>query len=79
MMSESNQLWWLQGECAEACTSPAVCPYYWGSNAPRDLHEGKDQCEGVFAFRAKNGKYEQIDLSGIKYPPPEAVVFEPGL
>ena len=65
-MSESNQLWWLRGNCAEACTSPAVCPYYWGSSAPRDLHEGKDQCEGVFAFHAKKDNYEQVDLRGLK-------------
>jgi hypothetical protein len=65
-MQESNPTWWLNGDCAEACTSPAVCPYYWGSSAPRELHDGKDQCEGVFAFLIRSGKYDEINLAGLK-------------
>jgi hypothetical protein len=57
--------WSLSGDCVEACTSPAVCPYYWGSSAPTDLHGGKDQCEGAFTFRIRRGYYEQEDLSGL--------------
>ena len=58
--------WLLSGDCTEACTSPPVCPYYWGSSTPRELHGGKNQCEGVFTFNIKSGYYEDVDLSGLK-------------
>ena len=64
-MSRIDAKWSLSGDCVEACTSPTVCPYYWGSAAPTDLHDGKDQCEGVFTFRIGKGHYERLDLSGI--------------
>lgn len=58
--------WMLSGDCTEACTSPPVCPYYWGSSTPTDLHEGKNQCEGAFTFNIKEGYYGDVDLSGLK-------------
>ena len=58
--------WSLSGDCTEACTSPPVCPYYWGSSTPKDLHGGINQCEGVFTFNIKSGYYGDIDLSGLK-------------
>lgn len=58
--------WMLSGDCTEACTSPPVCPYYWGSSAPTDLHEGKNQCEGTFTFSIKKGYYGETDLKGLK-------------
>jgi hypothetical protein len=64
-MSRSDEKWSLSGDCAEACTSPAVCPYYWGSSAPTDLHDGKDRCEGAFTFAIRTGHYEKVDLSGL--------------
>ena len=64
MSEESN--WALTGDCAEACTSPPVCPYYWGSSAPTDLHGGKDQCEGAFTFSVSDGHYFNTDLGGLK-------------
>ncbi len=57
--------WMVTGDCTEACTSPPVCPYYWGSSTPRDLHGGKNQCEGAFTFHIKEGHYEDVNLSGL--------------
>jgi len=64
-MADPKPNWLLNGDCVEACTSPAVCPYYWGSSAPTALHGGKDQCEGAFTFRIRKGHCEDIDLSGL--------------
>jgi hypothetical protein len=58
--------WFLNGDCTEACTSPPVCPYYWGSSTPKDQHGGKNQCEGVFTFNVRSGYYGDIELSGLK-------------
>jgi hypothetical protein len=64
-MSETDLNWSLSGDCVEACTSPTVCPYYWGSAAPTNLQGGKDQCEGAFTFRIREGHYKREDLSGL--------------
>jgi len=65
-MAEEKMEWMVSGDCVEACTSPPVCPYYWGSSTPKDLHEGKNQCEGAFTFNIKKGYYGEADLSGFK-------------
>ncbi len=65
-MAEEKMEWMISGDCTEACTSPPVCPYYWGSSTPTDLHEGKNQCEGAFTFNIKEGYYGDIDLGGLK-------------
>ncbi len=64
-MKTERQVWSLSGDCVEACTSPTVCPYYWGSSAPTDLHGGQNQCEGTFTFRIREGYYADQDLSGL--------------
>lgn len=58
--------WMVSGDCVEGCTSPPVCPIYWQSPAPKDLHEGKSQCEGVFSFNIREGYCRDIDLGGLK-------------
>ena len=58
--------WDLSGDAAEGCTSPPVCPYYWGSGVQKDLHDGKDQCEATFTLRVDKGHYEDISLDGLK-------------
>jgi len=57
--------WMLSGDCTEACTSPPVCPYYWGSSTPKELHGGKNQCEGAFTFHIEQGKYKKVNLDGL--------------
>ena len=57
--------WQLSGDCVEGCTSPPVCPYYWGSSVQKNLHDGKDQCEGTFTFNIEEGYYNNIALSGL--------------
>jgi hypothetical protein len=64
-MAAEKMAWMLSGDCVEACTSPPVCPYYWGSSTPTDLHDGKNQCEGAFTFNIKKGYSGDIDLSGL--------------
>jgi hypothetical protein len=65
-MAEEKMDWRLSGDCVEACTSPPVCPYYWGSSTPRELHGGKNQCEGAFTFNIREGHYGDVGLSGLK-------------
>ena len=65
-MAEEKMDWMVSGDCVEACTSPPVCPYYWGSSTPKELHGGKNQCEGAFTFNIKKGHYGDVDLSGLK-------------
>lgn len=65
-MTAEEVEWMLSGDCVEACTSPPVCPYYWGSSTPKELHGGKNQCEGAFTFNIKKGHYGDVDLSGLK-------------
>jgi hypothetical protein len=62
--------WMLSGDCTEACTSPPVYPYYWGSSAPADLHEGKNQCEGTFTVHSKTGYYGETDLKDLEVSVP---------
>jgi len=65
-MVEQQIEWQVSGDCVEACTSPAVCPLYWGSSTPKDLHGGRSQCEGAFTFNIREGHYGNVDLSGLK-------------
>ena len=64
-MSTDKTEWMVSGDCTEACTSPPVCPYYWGSSTPTDLHDGINQCEGAFTFHIRKGYYGDTDLSGL--------------
>jgi hypothetical protein len=64
-MAAEKMNWMISGDCTEACTSPPVCPYYWGSSTPKDLHDGINQCEGAFSFHIKNGYYDDIDCSNL--------------
>jgi hypothetical protein len=57
--------WELNGYAVEGCTSPPVCPYYWGSSVQKDLHDGKDQCEATFTLRIEKGHYKDISLDGL--------------
>jgi hypothetical protein len=58
--------WELTGDAVEGCTSPPVCPYYWGSSVQKDLHDGKDQCEATFTLRIDKGHYKDITLDGLR-------------
>lgn len=64
-MAAEKTEWKVSGDCTEACTSPPVCPYYWGSSTPTDLHDGINQCEGAFTFHIREGYYGDTDLSGL--------------
>lgn len=64
-MTTQQMDWMLSGDCTEACTSPPVCPYYWQSSTPKDLHDGKNQCEGAFSFNIRAGHSGSIDLAGL--------------
>jgi hypothetical protein len=57
--------WTVSGDCTEACTSPPVCPYYWGSSTPTELHDGKNQCEGALTFHIKQGNYNEVNLGDL--------------
>ncbi len=57
--------WMVSGDCTEACTSPPVCPYYWGSSTPKELHDGLNQCEGAYTFHIKEGYYGDVSLDGL--------------
>ena len=65
-MVEEKLEWMVSGDLVEGCTSPPVCPGYWGSPFPKDLHEGKSQCEGVWTFNIREGYYRDINLGGLK-------------
>lgn len=64
-MAKEKMEWMVSGDCTEACTSPPVCPYYWGSSTPTDLHDGINQCEGAFTFHIKKGYHGDVDLGGL--------------
>jgi hypothetical protein len=64
-MTADKMQWMIHGYCTEACTSPPVCPYYWGSSTPTDLHDGINQCERAFSFHIKEGYYDDVDLSDL--------------
>ena len=57
--------WELSGAAVEGCTSPPVCPYYWGSSVQKDLHDGKDQCEATFTLKIEKGHYKDTSLDGL--------------
>jgi hypothetical protein len=65
-MTSKTHGWHLIGDCVEACTSPTVCPYYWGSIAPTDLHDGRNRCEGAYTFSIREGSDGRIDLAGLR-------------
>ncbi len=64
-MGQEKLEWMLSGDLVEGCTSPPVCPILWRSPAPKDLHDGKSQCEGVFNFHIQKGYYRNINLDGL--------------
>jgi len=64
-MIAEKMKWMISGDCTEACTSPPVCPYYWGSSTPTDLHDGINQCEGAFSFHIKDGYYDDVNIGGL--------------
>lgn len=82
-MAEEKLEWMVRGDCVEGCTSPSVCPIYWQSPTPKDLHEGRSQCEGAFSFNIKEGYHRDIDLGGLKvcigFNTPEGFPEVPGL
>lgn len=57
-MEELKPGWQLKGIYNEACASEGHCPYYFG----RDKEGG---CRYFMAFRIKEGKVNDVDLSGI--------------
>jgi hypothetical protein len=64
-MAPKKMDWSVSGQCTEACTSPPVCPYYWGSSTPTDLHDGVNRCEGAFSFHIAEGHYGDVALDGL--------------
>ncbi len=62
---ETRVKWQLSGDCVEGCTSPPVCPAYWNSPLPAQLHEGESRCEGVWTFLVEEGHYQGTDLAGL--------------
>ena len=59
-MVAKKKEWLLCGDCTEACTSPPVCPYFWGSSAPTDLHEG-------FRIYSQSGKARMGTVREIQF------------
>jgi hypothetical protein len=57
--------WLISGDCVEGCTSPPVCPGYWNSPMPAQLHNGQSQCEGVWTFNINQGYYGDVNLAGL--------------
>lgn len=57
--------WMIKGECTEACTSPPVCPAYWRSPLPKELHDGESRCESVWSFHIKEGYDRDVDLADL--------------
>lgn len=64
-MTEKRFDWMVNGDCVEGCTSPPVCPGYWNSPMPAQLHNGQSRCEGVWTFNIKQGYYGDINLGGL--------------
>ena len=65
-MTQEKLEWMVTGDCVEGCTSPPACPFYWMSPAPKDLHDGISQCEGVWSFNIREGYYQDTKLDGLK-------------
>jgi len=57
-MVELRPGWKVQGTYNEACAAEGHCPYYFG----RDVEGG---CRYFMVFRIKEGKVNDVDLSGI--------------
>lgn len=64
-MTTEKMEWMVRGEACDACNSPPVCPYWWGSPVQAQCHDGKDQGEGAFTFNVREGYYGDTDLSGL--------------
>jgi hypothetical protein len=64
-VTEKRFDWMVNGDCVEGCTSPPVCPGYWNSPMPAQLHNGQSRCEGVWTFNIKQGYYGDINLGGL--------------
>jgi len=62
-MTTEKMEWMVRGEACDACNSPPVCPYWWGSPVQAQLHGGKDHGEGAFTFNIREGYYGDVDLS----------------
>jgi len=85
-MTEQELEWMISGDCVEGCTSPPVCPAYWNSPLQAQLHQGRSECEGVWAFRITQGYHGDTDLSGVvalyafntpsPFPPPERIAWK---
>lgn len=65
-MTQEKPEWMVSGDLVEGCTSPPVCPLYWGSPPPKDAHDGESRCEGVWSFNIREGYCGDTDLSGLK-------------
>lgn len=65
-MPEEKLEWMASGDLVEGCTSPPVCPLYWMSPPPKDLHGGESRCEGVWSFNIREGYFKDADLGGLK-------------
>ncbi len=57
-MEELKPGWQVKGTYNEACAAEGHCPYYFG----RDVEGG---CRYYMVFRIKEGKVNDVDLSGI--------------
>jgi hypothetical protein len=57
-MEELKPGWQVKGTYNEACAAEGHCPYYFG----RDVEGG---CRYFMVFRIKEGKVNDVDLSGI--------------
>lgn len=64
-MSAEKLEWMVRGEACDACNSPPVCPYFWGSPVQAQLHDGKNRGEGAFTFNIREGYWGDSDLSGL--------------
>jgi hypothetical protein len=78
--------WSIRGNCVEGCTSPPVCPVYWGSPVQSQFHDGHSQCEGVRTFHIVEGRYFDVNLAGLlvsygfcspsPFPPPKRISWQ---
>jgi hypothetical protein len=64
-MTAEKMEWMVRGEACDACTSPPMCPLWWGSPVQEQLHGGKNRGEGAFTFNIREGYYGNTDLSGL--------------
>ena len=64
-MPEKRLEWSIKGNGVEGCTSPPVCPIYWGSPVQSQFHGGQSQCEGVWTFNITEGHYAGVKLDNL--------------